>query len=308
MKNPIKTLLSTIAVCLILIPAIVMAGKPKNMPKSVVENISKNTKKDAVMQIIKKSTDFKIPTSQPIATTTTAKANWYHPTITTTWQWQLTGKINTGYNVDVYDIDLFDTSAETISKIKSSRKKVMCYFSAGSGENWRPDFGKFETQSLGKPLDGWNGEKWLDIRTKNVFDVMTSRLDLAVSKGCDGVEPDNVDGYANKTGFALTKADQLSFNRQIATEAHKRGLAVALKNAVELAGDLVDYFDLTVNEECHAYKECDQLAVFTQQGKPIFNAEYKFKPQVCQNSLSNNIRTLILPIALDDSYRKSCDE
>lgn len=307
MKNPIKTLLSTIAICLILIPAIVMAGKPKNMPKIATENISKNTKKNAVMQVIKKSTNFKMPTSQPIATTTTAQANWYHPTITTTWQWQLMGKINASYNVDVYDIDLFDTPVTTISLLKSSGKKVICYFSAGSGENWRPDFGKFDTSSLGKTMDGWNGEKWLDIRTKNVFDVMMLRLNLAVSKGCDGVEPDNVDGYANKTGFALTKADQLLFNRKIADETHKRGLAVALKNAVELTGDLVDYFDLTINEECHAYKECDQLAVFTQQGKPIFNAEYKLTPQLCQNSLANNIRTLILPIALDDSYRKSCD-
>ncbi len=234
-------------------------------------------------------------------------ADWYHPTVTTTWQWQLTGKINQKYAVGVYDIDLFDNSVETISSLKSSGKKVLCYFSAGSAEKWRPDFKKFNASSLGKSLQGWNDEKWLDIRAKNVSDVVYSRLDLAVTKGCDGVEPDNVDGYENKTGFPLTKNDQLVFNRHISDEAHKRGLTVALKNAVGLAGDLVDYFDLTVNEECHVYQECDQLAVFTKQGKPIFNAEYKYKPKICAQSLAKNIRTLFLPRNLDDSSRKSCD-
>ncbi len=234
--------------------------------------------------------------------------DWYRPTVNTTWQWQLTGTINQDYDVDVYDIDLFDTSSETISELKSSGKKVLCYFSAGSSENWRSDFSKFKSSSLGKSMDGWKGEKWLDIRTKNVLDVMLSRLDLAVSKGCDGVEPDNVDGYSNKTGFKLTKKDQLAFNKRIANEAHARNLTVALKNAVELADRLVDYYDLTLNEECHAYKECDELSVFTEQDKPIFNAEYKYTSKLCTSAISSDIRTLILPRELDDSSRISCDK
>lgn len=42
---------------------------------------------------------------------------------------------------------------------------------------------------------------------------MQARLDLAVQKGCDGVEPDNVDGYQNNSGFPLTAQDQLAYNR-----------------------------------------------------------------------------------------------
>ena len=42
------------------------------------------------------------------------------------------------------------------------------------------------------------------------------RLDLAAAKGCDAVDPDNVDGYANPTGFDLTGDDQLAFNRWLA--------------------------------------------------------------------------------------------
>ncbi len=242
-----------------------------------------------------------------IMPTQTMAKDWYRPAISATWQWQLTGKINQNYTVDVYDIDLFDTSPTIISNLKSSGKKVLCYFSAGSSENWRPDFKKFNKASLGKSLENWNGEKWLDIRKKNVMDVMSSRLDLAIAKGCDGVEPDNVDGYENKTGLKLTREDQLIFNRRLADEAHKRGLTIALKNAVDLAADLVDSFDLTINEECHAYNECDKLAIFTKQGKPIFNAEYKFNQKLCDESKKKNIRTLVLPKNLNDSNRKSCD-
>ena len=39
------------------------------------------------------------------------------------------------------------------------------------------------------------------------------------SAGCDGVEPDNVDGYVNDTGFDLTAGDQLDFNRFARGEA-----------------------------------------------------------------------------------------
>ena len=59
---------------------------------------------------------------------------------------------------------------------------------------------------------------------------MLARLDLAQQRGCDGVEPDNVQSYDDDTGFELTAADQLAFNRRVADEAHARGLAVGLKN------------------------------------------------------------------------------
>lgn len=46
---------------------------------------------------------------------------------------------------------------------------------------------------------------------------MRRRLDKAVSRGCDGVEPDNVDGYTNHNGLGLTAADQLTYNKWLAS-------------------------------------------------------------------------------------------
>ena len=129
--------------------------------------------------------------------------SWYQPNISTTWQWQLTGDLNLSYDVDIYDIDLFDTPKETITELHNANRKVICYFSAGSYENWRPDKNQFPESAIGNTLDGWEDEKWLDIRNSTIREIMKSRLDLAVEKGCDGVEADNVDGFANNSGFDL---------------------------------------------------------------------------------------------------------
>ena len=42
---------------------------------------------------------------------------------------------------------------------------------------------------------------------------MAARFDLCRQKGFDAVEPDLVDGYIQTTGFPLTAADQLTYNR-----------------------------------------------------------------------------------------------
>lgn len=247
------------------------------------------------------------PVDPPITEPDEPDETWYQPTTGTTWNWQLQGSINTSYKVDLYDIDLFDTSSAKISSLQSKGIKVICYFSAGSSENWRSDYSKFKSADKGKNLDGWDGEKWLDIRSSNVRSIMKARLDLAVEKNCDGVEPDNVDGYQNNTGFGLNYNDQISYNKFLAEEAHKRNLSIALKNDVDQVDDLVDYFDFTVNEECFEYNECSRLSPFKNQNKAILNAEYNKDKSVCSSAHSRGMSTLLLDYELDDSYRYSCD-
>lgn len=240
--------------------------------------------------------------------------NWYRPPVMTTWQWQLNGTVNTTYDVAMYDIDLFDSSETLIQDLQAKNIKVICYFSAGSYEEWRPDATAFESAELGSALDGWPGERWLDIRSSNVLLIMKERLDLAVQKGCDGVEPDNVDGYKNNTGFDLTADDQLTFNRLLANEAHARNLSIGLKNNVEQVPELVTYFDFAVNEQCFEFNECQQLAPFIEQGKAVFNVEYEQKYQqntadkeaLCARSREMKFSTLILPLDLNDTFRLSC--
>jgi hypothetical protein len=179
----------------------------------------------------------------------------------------------------VQDVDLFDTPQATIDSLKASGKKVVCYFSAGSYENWRPDAGTFPSSVLGSPLSGWPGENWLDVRNLTVLGpIMTKRLDLGKSKKCDAIDIDNVDGFTNKTGFSITYNDQLIYNKFLATEAHNRGLAIGLKNDLLQVNDLVDAFDFEINESCFYYNECSYLLPFIAKNKPVFNIEYDVAP------------------------------
>jgi hypothetical protein len=139
-------------------------------------------------------------------------------------------------------------------------------------------------------------------------------MDLAVSKGCDGVDPDNVDGYTNNTGLPLMVDTQLDYNRFLANAAHARGLAIGLKNDVGQLTDLASSFDFAINEQCFQYNECGGYSAFTAQGKPVFNVEYATKwkdatkrPALCAKAAALSIRTLVLPLALNDKYRYSCD-
>ena len=240
---------------------------------------------------------------------------WYRPAVAATWQWQLLGAVNTQYGVDVYDIDLFDVPATLIASLQTAGKRVICYFSAGSFEDFRSDAASFRSEELGNVFDDFPNERWLDIRSPNVLAIMQLRLDMAVDKGCDGVEPDNVDGFTNNTGFSLTSANQLTFNRTIANEAHERGLSVGLKNDLDQIADLIAFFDFQVNEQCHEFDECAALDPFITAGKPVFNAEYELRlvsdevarSQLCNAARARNFRTLILPFDLDDSFRFSCE-
>lgn len=242
------------------------------------------------------------------------EGNWYRPKVSVTWQWQLSGEINPSYPAKLYDVDLFNTPLATIQALQVSGKKVICYFSAGSFGDFRQDKERFLPEELGNALVGWKDERWLDIRSSNVQAIMQARLDLASQKGCDGVEPDNMDGYANNSGFALTATDQLAFNKFLANEAHDRGLAVGLKNDLGQIKQLVDYFDFSVNEQCFEYDECSSLLTFIKNGKPVLNAEYLPKyvddsaerEALCAKSVNYQFSTVVLPLALDDAFRFSC--
>lgn len=252
----------------------------------------------------------------PVSASPSSSTGGWTPKINDSWQWQLRGAINTGYAVEVYDIDLFDAPQGKIDTLKTQGKRVVCYFSAGSTEDWRPDFNQFAPVDSGNALIDWPGERWLDTRSANVRRIMQGRMELAVAKGCDGIEPDNVDGYANDSGFALDSTTQLDYNRFLAAQAHSRGLAVALKNDIDQVSVLAPYFDFAVNEQCFEFDECRVYTAFTGSSKPVFNAEYAARYQqningardtLCVAAKAAGIHALVLSLKLDDSLRFSCD-
>jgi hypothetical protein len=222
-----------------------------------------------------------------------------------TWQWQLTGTVDTSVDAQMFDIDLFESAPATIAALHQAGHKVVCYFSAGSYEPGRPDSAQLKQTGLGKALDGWPDESWLDIRVASVRDLMKARLALAQTKGCDGVEPDNVDGYDNDNGLGLTEQDQVSYDTFLATEGHAHNLSVGLKNALGLVPQLVAAFDWALNEECLKYDECASLAPFIGAGKAVFHCEYASSTAGICGKAPAGFSTIVKHLSLD-AWRLTC--
>lgn len=223
------------------------------------------------------------------------------------WQIQYSGEMDYSLDVDLFNLDLFNTDVQTIAGLRDRGIFVMCYFSAGSHEDWRPDADEFPVETLGKPMQGWEGETWLDIRQLDALKpVMESRLDMAAAKGCDGVDPDNVNGYENETGFPLTYNDQLAFNVFLSNAAHERGLLIGLKNNIFQVDDLQPSFDWAINEECFHLNECGLLLPFIEARKPVFIIDYGLIPwSFCKQANELNFNLINKHRGLG-AYRISC--
>ena len=202
-------------------------------------------------------------------------SSWWHPTVGLTWQWQIgNNDIDTSIEADVYDIDLY-VNQSIVDELHAKGRKVICYMSVGSWEDWRPDKDSFPPEVLGKDYEGWHGEKWLDIRQMDkLAPILRTRLDLCKAKGFDAVEPDNMEIYTNDTGFPLSYEDQLKFARWLADEAHQRGIAIGIKNAADQVKDLVNHFDFAITEDAFFYGWAGRMNPFIEAGKPVFAAEY----------------------------------
>ena len=238
------------------------------------------------------------------------------PTVNSNTRWflQLQGTYDLSVGTELYELDLFDAQTSQIATLKNNGIFVVCYFSAGSFEDWRDDASSFNQTDIGQALDNWPGEYWLDIRSDNVRTLMKNRIQLAKSKGCDAVDPDNVDGFLQNTGFNITAGEQLAFNSYLANTAHSIGLAIGLKNDLTQIQTLEPLFDFAINEQCIAYQECDYLAPFKASQKLIINIEYdtaliesdSAKSTLCTEADTMGMMTKVLTDALDGTELYSC--
>jgi hypothetical protein len=204
-----------------------------------------------------------------------ASGEWWIPPQHLTWYWQLQGAVKNAHPVAAYDIDGFENSSGEVSTLHAQGKHVICYIDAGTSESFRPDYSSFPASVKGRS-NGWPGERWLDIRALSVLEpIMQARFQICREKGFDAVEPDNIEGYANKSGFPLTAQQQLAYNEWIAGAVHSLGMAVLQKNDGEQTAQLEPYFDGALTEQCNQYRECADFQPYLVAGKPVLNAEYQ---------------------------------
>jgi len=233
----------------------------------------------------------------------------WQPDPGTSWQWQLTGTIDMSYAVRMYDIDLFDAPQAVIDQLHSEQRKVICYFSAGTVEPGRPDAASFPAAAIGSAVGDKPDQRWLDVRNSDVRAALRGRLDRARDRGCDGVEPDRVDGFTASSGFPLTAEHQLDFNRFLADEAHARGLSIGLKNDLAQVPDLVASFDWAMAVDCLSPGTCAQAMPFVDNDKAVFHVEYGLSElsaeTICSDSNTFGFETLVKHREVD-AWRIPC--
>lgn len=79
---------------------------------------------------------------------------------------------------------------------------------------------------------------------------MRRRFQDAVAKGCEGIDPDNMNGWSVNTGFPISFNDQIIYNQAIAREIRRMGMLSGLKNDNEQAVLLEPFSDFAVVEVC----------------------------------------------------------
>ncbi|NLE17367.1 MAG: endo alpha-1,4 polygalactosaminidase [Propioniciclava sp.] len=237
----------------------------------------------------------------------TAPGGWWRPAVGTTWQWQLSGTVDTSVSAAVFDIDGEQATAALVADLHRRGAKVICYIDVGAWESYRRDASAFPSSVLGNRVDGWDQERWLDIRKLDVLlPIMEARIADCAAKGFDAVEPDLADGYLNDTGFPLKAADQIAYNTAIADLAHKHGMGVGLKNDAEQVTQLEPYFDFAVVEECVAYGECDAYVPFIRAGKAVLHVEYSGSTSsICKTTKPLGFSSMKKRLDLD-AWREVC--
>ena len=203
----------------------------------------------------------------------------------------------------VFSIDLYGPSGATpnvegVRAIRNAGGYAICYVDAGTWEPWRPDAGAFAKSLLGRS-NGWPGERWMDIRRSHaLLSIMARRVALCERAGFQAVDFDNVDAYDNTTGFALTAADQITYDRALAALAHRDHMAVGLKNDGAQAKALAPWFDFAIDEQCVEYHSCALLDPFLRAGKPVYDVEYVGSPLSVCTAAPSGVDVIVKALSL----------
>lgn len=158
----------------------------------------------------------------------------------------------------------------------------ICYVNAYQAQPeelgwWRARHPSLLLRRDGRPVvdRDWN-EQLLDtstaVKRRAIAAIVGSWMRTCARAGYRAIEPDNLDSYTRSRG-ALTAAENLGLARLLITRAHAAGLAIAQKNAAELAsaGRRLG-FDFAIAEECQAYGECDRY--LGAYGSRVIEIEY----------------------------------
>ena len=210
------------------------------------------------------------------------------------WQYQLTGAIDETLEAELFVVDLFNTEQPTLDEHHARGRLDVAYLSAGTHETFRDDADQFPAAAVGSPLDSYPNERWLDVRDPTVRSLMAARLDLAASKGFEGVLPTSMTAYRADSGFALSADDQLDYTTWLAAEVRARGMSAGMSGDFGRSAELAAHHDFAIHFGCLARGDCAVLAPFAAAAKPVFDIETEGEPaSVCAAAAQQGVNVLM---------------
>ncbi|WP_288192779.1 endo alpha-1,4 polygalactosaminidase [uncultured Phyllobacterium sp.] len=123
----------------------------------------------------------------------------------------------------------------------------------------------------------WPGEyildTSLDTKRKDLMKIIGPWIDKCAADGFKALEPDNLDSW-NRSKGVLSPETNTEFAKLLVKRAHDANLAVAQKNASELApkGPKIIRFNFAIVEECEYEKECSEYTKV--YGNQVYEIEY----------------------------------
>ncbi|MBN2176514.1 MAG: endo alpha-1,4 polygalactosaminidase [Demequinaceae bacterium] len=216
------------------------------------------------------------PTLSPSPTTSPSDSLPYEslPPPGTAWQIRLDGGVPSDPGARIVEVD-YQAPEDLVGRLERDGVYTVCYMSAGTVEEYRPDVADFPDEVVGRALPDWPDERYLDLRRLDLLGPLwEARLDSCAAAGFDAVDPDNVDSYENDSGFPLTEDDAVAAMLWLAEAVHERGMAIGQKNAPGLTDRLVGVFDFAVTEECLTQGWCEEMSPYIDAGKPVLAIEY----------------------------------
>lgn len=189
--------------------------------------------------------------------------------------YQIGGSYETAAGAAIVDRDWHESPDPT--------RYSICYVNAFQAQPedlrwWRRRHGALLLSRRGRLVmdTAWN-EALLDTSTarkrRRLVQIQSRAVRTCAARGYQAVEFDNLDSYSRSRRALSIKAN-LTFAAMLTKVAHRYGLAVAQKNAVELGsrGKRFAHFDFAIAEECQRYDECD--AYESVYGTSFIEVEY----------------------------------
>ncbi|MBW2737109.1 MAG: endo alpha-1,4 polygalactosaminidase [Deltaproteobacteria bacterium] len=202
---------------------------------------------------------------------------WWNPKPYDSWDWTITGSLNTSFDVTLYDIDGFENDKTVVDTLHAKGIKVACYLDVGTDEHWRPDHDEFPKEVLGGPINlPWNDQTWIDLRRMDLLiPIMLRRLDMCEDKGFDMTQFDDLQVWEEDNGIpGLSLQDSIDYTVILLDDSHNRNMGSAFENNISAVEALEPYSDWYIIEEAARYNEISYAQPYLDAGKAVFAMEY----------------------------------